>query len=122
MAPTLPSGDHDRVVMASRKPDGTPDQTPDFQFIGPADMVEDMNAEQLRQQKVSAADVALRGVSAGSSAETSEAEDPTIAELQAAHQQAEKAADKQAAAEVKAKHDGLGDPEAEAASSSSSQK
>lgn len=113
MAPNLPSGDHDRVVMASRKPDGTPDQTPDFEFIGPADMVEEMNAEQLRQQKVSAADVAIRGVTSGPGpAEDSDEEDPTIAELKDAHADAEKAADKQAATEVKQRHEGLGDPDA----------
>lgn len=95
--------DHDRVVMASRKPDGTPDQTPDFEFIGDPETVLEANTEQLKVQAVSAADATARGQNAGST-EDEGPEDPTIAELQSVHSEAEKAAESQAKSEVKAKH------------------
>ena len=95
--------DHDRVVMASRKPDGTPDQTPDFEFIGDPEMVLEANTEQLKVQAVSAADANARGQNDGSSDEEGP-EDPTIAKLQDVHADAEKAAEAQAKTEVKAKH------------------
>lgn len=110
---TAPSGDHDRVVIASRKPDGSPDQTDDFEFIGPKDVVEAQNAEQLKVQKVSAADTAIRGVTSGE-AEGSGKEDPTIAELTKAGDSAEAAAVAQAKAEVAEHHQGLGDDSAPA--------
>lgn len=123
-----PMGDHDRVSMASRLPDGTPHQTPDFEFIGPKDGVLAAAEEQLKQQRVSAADVAARGVEAGSGvlAEDDEdpkagiinpsnaPQDPSIAKLQDIHEAAAEAGKGQAEAEVNEHHKGLGDPEAEA--------
>lgn len=95
--------DHDRVVMASRKPDGTPNQTPDFEFIGDPELVLEANTEQLKVQAVSAADANARGQNVAAS-EDAGPEDPTIAKLQDVHAEAEKAAESQAKSEVKAKH------------------
>lgn len=95
--------DHDRVVMASRKPDGSPDQTPDFEFIGDPEMVLEMNTEQLKVQAVSAADANARGQN-DVTAQEEGPEDPTISELQKAHSAALTASERQAKSEVKAKH------------------
>lgn len=96
------SGDHDRVVMASRRPDGTPDQTPDFTYIGDQDASVQAAKEQLRQQAVSAEDVRLRGV-AGAGGPGEEVDDPSTAELRKAHESAAKSAERAAESEVKAR-------------------
>lgn len=107
-------GDHDRVVIASRKPDGTPDQSPDFEFIGPKTFAVEASKEQMRQQAVSAVDTEIRGVESGGTAAASTKEDPTIAKLQQAHDTAASAAEKRAEAEVNEGHHGLGDTTAAA--------
>lgn len=102
-------GDHDRVVMASRKADGTPDQTPDFEYIGERETTLRATKEQLREQAVSAADVAERGVTAGNEADTSKLpstgpqSDPSIAAIADKHRAAADAAEKAAEAEVDAR-------------------
>src|SRR5688500_9687322 len=63
-AKPLAVADHDRVVMASRLPDGSPHQTPDFEFIGDKEIVSDAAKRQLSEQAVSAVDVERRGVGA----------------------------------------------------------
>ena len=119
----LPTGDHDRVAMASRLPDGEPHQTPDFEFIGPRDAVEAAAEEQLRQQRVSAADTAMRGVEAGGGGLAEESgskkdgtinpsdapQDPSIVKLAEAHEAAAAAGEGQAASEVAEHHKGLGE-------------
>jgi hypothetical protein len=98
--------DHDRVVMASRRPDGTPAQTEDFEFIGNKEFAVEAAKEQLKQQAVSAKDVELRGVGD----ETSEVvEDDTNKRLREAHEKVAGAAEKAAEAEVNKLHQGLGD-------------
>jgi hypothetical protein len=114
-------GDHDRVVMLSLKHDGTPDQAAP-EIIGDKDVALAAAREQFRQQAVSAADVDKRGVSASSpalvgkedgSVEEVDAgslpQDPSVAELEKAHDQAAKAAESAADKAVGALHKGLGD-------------
>lgn len=99
-------GDHDRVVMASRKADGTPDQTTDFEYIGDKETTLKATKTQLTEQAVSAADVAERGVTAGEAADDSglpssgPQSDPSIAALADRHNDAAKAAAKAAESEV----------------------
>jgi hypothetical protein len=105
--------DHDRVVMASRAPDGTPAQF-DPEFIGPKDVVEEAAVAQLTEQKVSAIDQAERGVvdtggvlASNESAEGSNEPDPVVGKLVKAHKTAETKAKTQAKSEVSALHKGL---------------
>lgn len=99
-------GDHDRVAMLSLKADGSPDQH-DPEFIGDKDAAVAATAEQFRQQAVSAADVRVRGVS--SEGEVSTTEDPTVAEIKKAHEDAAKGAESAAKSVVDSLHQGLGD-------------
>jgi K+-transporting ATPase c subunit len=110
-------GDHDRVVMASRKADGTPDQTPDFTYIGDKEVSKTLTEEQLLQQRVSAADVEVRGVAAGGSAGGASKPDKVVAPIVAAHEKAAKDAAKDASSEVDARFE---DVETTAASRRSS--
>lgn len=107
--------DHDRVVMASRAPDGTPAQF-DPEYIGPKDVVEEAASTQLTQQKVSAVDQAERGVidtggvlASDGTAEGSNEPDPVVGKLVKAHESAEKSAKRQAKSEVESLHKGLGE-------------
>ena len=106
-----PGGDHDRVVMASRKADGTPDQTADFTYIGDKEVSKTLTEEQLRQQRVSAADVALRGPGGDGSAAGDSGPDKVVKPLVDAHEKAAKGADKDAAAEVDARFEEVETPE-----------
>lgn len=102
-------GDHDRVVMASRKPDGTPDQTPDFTYIGDKETTLAATKEQLKQQAVSAVDVAERGVTSSEADDksglpaTGPQSDPSIGAMADKHDKAAKAAEKAAETEVDAR-------------------
>lgn len=109
--------DHDRIVMASRAPDGTPAQH-DPEFIGDKDVAIKGAEVQLAQQKASAADQALRGVvdTSGVLARDakpgevgSTAPDPQVQEIVDAHEKAQKDAEKQAKSEVDSLHAGLGE-------------
>jgi hypothetical protein len=95
-------GDHDRVVMASRKPNGEPDQTSDFTFIGDKEFSKKATAEQLKQQAVSAEDTRLRGAVASGTTGSSEPDAP-VQKLIDAHESAAKSAEKAANAEVDAR-------------------
>lgn len=113
-----PDADHDRIVMASRRPDGTPAQF-DPEFIGDRDTAIQAAKIQLAEQRVSALDTAMRGVTRGTVATGDDGEpdaragssdpDPQVQELIDAHKAAAEAAESQAESEVKAKHEGLGD-------------
>ncbi len=97
----LKTTDHDRVVMASRKADGTPDQTADFTYIGDKETSIEATKTQLAQQASSAVDVAKRGVSTVEEDGTGSSKpDPAAQELIKAHQSAAKAAETKAKAEV----------------------
>jgi hypothetical protein len=103
-------GDHDRVAMASRLPDGTPHQTADFEYIGDKDVAIDAAKRQLAEQAVSAVDVEHRGVGAPpATGEGSSEPDPGVRKLKAAQDKAAKAAESSAEREVNARHHGLGD-------------
>lgn len=94
-------GDHDRVVMASRKPDGSPDQTPDFEYIGDKAVSIAATEKQLTEQRISAADVEARGVTSGGTEETKQ--DPSVAKVAKAHEAAAKGAAKDAKSEVESR-------------------
>lgn len=109
-------GDHDRVAMLSLKADGTPDQL-NPELIGPKADAEKATATQFAEQAVSAADVEIRGVTAGEPGPATDdasgystTEDPTVADIQAAHEAAAKPAEANAAKVVSALHKGVGDP------------
>lgn len=94
-------GDIDRVQMASRLPDGSPHQTPGFEFIGDETIVENAAKQQLREQAVSAVDSKLR-TAAAAPAEDNEKRDKDTQELIDAHEKAAKQAESRASSDVKA--------------------
>ena len=98
---TNTGGDHDRVVMASRLPDGTPNQTNDFEFIGDQQVAIDAAKQQLREQAVSAKDVELRGAGTDEADAEASKPDPEVQKLIDAHEAAAKAAEGRAEGEVK---------------------
>ncbi len=100
---TNTGGDHDRVAMASRLPDGTPHQTPDFEFIGDKDFAIEASKQQLREQAVSAKDVELRGTGSRASEDGDSAPDPEVQKLIDAHESAAKSAEGKAESEVNAR-------------------
>lgn len=99
-SPLPNSGDHDRVVMASRAADGTAAQTPDYEFIGDKETSIAATKEQLAQQAVSAIDAAERPLVYGDQGSDM---DPDVAELKSKHDDAADAAAKTAEAEVEAR-------------------
>jgi hypothetical protein len=101
---TNTGGDHDRVAMASRLPDGTPHQTPDFEFIGDRDFAIEASKQQLREQAVSAKDVEMRGAGTGNGEQGDSKPDAAVQRLIDAHEAAAKAAEGKAESEVKARH------------------
>ncbi|MFF5773849.1 hypothetical protein ACFY8V_32870 [Streptomyces californicus] len=101
-------GDHDRIVMASRRADGSMDQTRP-EFIGDKDVAIAAAKEQLAQQAACAVDVAARGVSATPEGEGSSEPDPDVAALKKAQDKAIETAEAQAEREVRDLHKGLGD-------------
>lgn len=101
-------GDHDRIVMASRRADGSMDQTRP-EFIGDKDVALAAAKEQLAQQAASAVDVAARGVSSAPESAASSEPDPDIKALKEAQDKAIAAAESQAEREVRDLHQGLGD-------------
>lgn len=105
--PAANGGDHDRVAMLSLKADGSPDQL-NPEIIGDKNAAIAATTEQFKQQAVSAADVEIRGASTDDSAGTSTTEDPTVAELKAAHDAAADGAEASAKKVVEALHQGVG--------------
>lgn len=101
------AGDHDRIVMASRRADGSMDQTRP-EFIGDKDVAIAAAKEQLAQQAASAVDVAARGVSSAPEGAGTSEPDPDVKALKDAQDEAIKAAEDQAEREVRDLHQGLG--------------
>jgi len=101
-------GEHDRIVMASRRADGSMDQYRP-EFIGDKDVALAAAKEQLAQQAASAVDVAARGVSTASEAAQRAEPDPDIQALKDAQNKAIEAAEARAEREVGELHQGLGD-------------
>ncbi|MEU9793827.1 hypothetical protein AB0E27_24900 [Streptomyces sparsogenes] len=101
-------GDHDRIVMASRRADGTPDQI-NPEFIGDKDVAIAAAKEQLAQQAASAVDTAARGVSSTPDGAAGDSEpDAEVKALKDAQDNAVEAAKDKAAREVEELHRGLG--------------
>lgn len=101
-------GDHDRIVMASRKPDGSMDQIAP-EFIGDKDVAEAAAKQQLAEQAASAVDVAARGVTSNPEGVGSSEPDAEVQALKDAQEEAVRAAEAQGAREVQQMHRGLGD-------------
>jgi hypothetical protein len=103
-------GDHDRIVMASRRADGSMDQVRP-EFIGDKETAVAAAKEQLAVQAVSAVDVAARGVSAGPTDDGTGSSEPDaeVKALKEAHDKAKETAESQAEREVEQLHQGLGD-------------
>jgi hypothetical protein len=101
-------GDHDRIVMASRKADGSMDQIAP-EFIGDKDIAEQAAKQQLAEQAASAVDVAARGVTANPDGTGDSEPDAEVKALKDAQEEAVKAAESQAEREVGSLHKGLGD-------------
>ncbi|MBC8091685.1 MAG: hypothetical protein H7Y15_07080, partial [Pseudonocardia sp.] len=77
-----PAGDHDRVQMLSLRADGTPDQYRP-ELIGDPAATLAATEVQFKQQAVSGADQAARGVTSTAGTVVEDApQDPTIADLQ----------------------------------------
>ncbi|WP_328860891.1 hypothetical protein [Streptomyces sp. NBC_00306] len=102
-------GDHDRIVMASRKADGSMDQVAP-EFIGDKDVAIAAAKEQLAVQAASAVDVAARGVSSkeGEGGAGSSEPDADVQALKDAQDAAVKTAEAKAEREVNERHQGLG--------------
>jgi hypothetical protein len=96
----------DRVVMASRAPDGTPVQSEGFEFIGDKEFVQAAATEQLSQIAVSADDAARAQEQAAETAAAGTSLSPEEEERIKRHKELQEAAAKQAAAEVNEKHTG----------------
>ncbi|WP_327329843.1 hypothetical protein OG279_09630 [Streptomyces sp. NBC_01201] len=101
-------GDHDRIVMASRRADGSMDQTAP-EFIGDKDVAIAAAKEQLGQQAASAVDVAARGVSSTPEGAAPSEPDPDVKALKDEQDKAIESAEAQAEREVNDLHQGLGD-------------
>ncbi|MEU7032728.1 hypothetical protein ABZ958_03455 [Streptomyces sp. NPDC046237] len=101
-------GDHDRIVMASRRADGSMDQIRP-EFIGDKDVAIAAAKQQLAEQAASAVDVAARGVSTSPEGAEASKPDPDIAALKEAQDKAIATAEAKAEREVRELHKGLGD-------------
>ncbi|MFG3154231.1 hypothetical protein ACGF7W_19555 [Streptomyces sp. NPDC048219] len=101
-------GDHDRIVMASRRADGSMDQFRP-EFIGDKDVAVAAAQQQLAVQATSAVDTAARGVSSAPAGGGESTPDPDVQALKDAQEEAAKKARAQAEAEVEQHHQGLGD-------------
>lgn len=89
-------GPRDRVAMLSLNRDGTPDQH-DPEIVGDREFAEAATREQFKQQAVSAVDDTKRAeVLPGTEAAGEVGQDPSIAELKEAHDEAAAAAEKAA--------------------------
>lgn len=102
------AGDHDRIVMASRRADGSMDQVAP-EFIGDKTVAIAAAKEQLGQQAASAVDVAARGVASTPEGAGSSAPDADVQALKDAQDKAVATAESQAEREVNDRHQGLGD-------------
>lgn len=103
----------DRVVMASRTADGTPVQSEGFEFIGDKEFVQAAATEQLSQINVSAEDNARAREQAAETAGAGPDLSPEEEERIKRHEELQKAAADQAAAEVAEKHVGHDAPAAQ---------
>ncbi|MEV6803143.1 hypothetical protein [Streptomyces sp. NPDC051132] len=101
-------GDHDRIVMASRRADGSLDQI-NPEFIGDKETAQAAAEQQLAEQAASAVDVAARGVTSTRPGEGDSEPDAEVKALKDAQDAAAEKARAKAASEVEQRHQGLGD-------------
>ncbi|MEU2062900.1 hypothetical protein [Streptomyces sp. NPDC013455] len=102
-------GDHDRIVMASRRADGSMDQV-NPEFIGDKETAVAAAETQLAEQAASAVDVAARGASSAPVDGDGDSEpDAEVKALKAAQDEAAEKARNKARAEVEQRHQGLGE-------------
>jgi hypothetical protein len=101
-------GDHDRIVMASRRADGSMDQV-DPEFIGDKETAIAAAEEQLAVQAASAVDTAARGVTSAPEGTGSSEPDAEVKALKDAQDKAVEDAKDKARAEVEQRHKGLGE-------------
>lgn len=94
----IPNAPVDTVHCASRRPDGTPDQTPGFKFHD-TDMALEVTKQQLATMAVNAVDAAEQADRIAEEAGSSEPDPPGKKRL-AAHEAAVKSAHARAEAEV----------------------
>jgi hypothetical protein len=100
VAAAVERGEQDRVQMASRKPDGTPDQTPGFTYIDP-EVAREASEKQLAEQAVSVADQAVRApAEAGPGGGGSGEPDPAVQQIVDVHAKAAEQAVKRVASEI----------------------
>lgn len=92
-------GDHDRVAMLSLKADGTPDQH-NPEIIGDKEFALEATKRQFAEQAVSAVDRRENGVATDAGEPDQGKQDPAIAQMQKAHEQAATSAEKAAEATV----------------------
>lgn len=103
--PVPHEGDHDRVVMLSLKADGTPDQHKP-EIIGDVEFATEAAKRQFREQAVSAADVAARGVSTDDGTVADAPQDPSVEKIQKEHERVSKSAESAAEKAVDSLHKG----------------
>jgi len=101
-------GDHDRIVMASRRADGSMDQISP-EFIGDKETAKAAAREQLAVQAASAVDTAARGVTASTGGGGDSEPDAEVKALKDAQDKARADAEAKADAEVERLHQGLGE-------------
>lgn len=99
--PAPEHGDHDRVVMLSLNPDGTPRQLKP-ELIGDPEVALAATKRQFVEQAVSAADSELRRKLTAT--DEGVGDDPTVRKLREAHEAAADAAEKAAERVVKSLH------------------
>lgn len=97
----VPDHPVDKVQMVSRHPDGTPAQGPGYEIIGDKETAERLNAEQLKQQYISAYDQRDRAVAPAEEEKVLSDEEKTRLE---AHESLAKKAEEHAKSLVDDKH------------------
>lgn len=104
--PVVEAADHDRIVGLSLAKDGTPDQSPNFEFIGDKDTAIEVTKRQFAEQAVSAVDADKRAELGLAGRDEGDTSDKLIDALKAEHDKAASAAEKKAEAVVNAAHKG----------------
>jgi hypothetical protein len=101
-------GDHDRIVMASRRADGSMDQIAP-EFIGDKETAKAAARAQLAVQAASAVDTAARGVTTSGGTGGDSEPDAEVKALKEAQDKAVADAEAKADREVEQLHQGLGE-------------
>lgn len=97
----IPDHPVDRVQMVSRHPDGTPAQSPGYEIVGDKETAVRLNAEQQKQQRISAYDQKDRAVALAEEEKVLSEEEKTRLD---AHESIAKQAEEDAKSLVDEKH------------------